>query len=152
MFSVQTEESVIKRIDFIEKRLFSFGYKSYEKEFSNLPHTFMMAVQMGEYAIFPDIFSQPYLMVSEMVMQVMKLYQMEPFYRKVILSDENSEQYKAYFLLYFDRQAVLLHRDFIYEWTPEYKINCMISLDFAESILRRGAQGIQLKEIKTEDR
>lgn len=151
MFLVQTDQSVVNAINFLNAGIIPKKPEIYKKKFHTLPNTFMLPVRMGEFTIFPDIFTVPYPMVSEMVMEVMRLYRVEPFFRKVTLSDENSEQYKTYFLLYIDEESKTLFQDFVLRRTPEGAVNCIVSLDFAESILRRGAHGIAMKVLTEQE-
>ena len=65
-----------------------------------------------------------------------------------MITVRNSKEYKWYFLLYIDEITVPLFRDFELRIDSQKKIKCTISLDFAESILRRGAKGIELMEEK----
>ncbi len=151
MFKVQTDDNVLKRFRFPAAELFSHRTDLYKKEFVKLPKTLMLTVEMGGFAIFPDIFTYPYPMVSEMVKEVMSMYRVDPFFRKVILSDVDSDQYRNYYLIYIDEREESLFSDFQFGWTKERKVCCTISLDFAESILRRNALGIKLSEIESRE-
>jgi len=149
MFLVQTDKDMVNRIDFLNTAIIPTNLDTYMKRFYTLPDSMVIPIDMKENSVFPDILLRPYPMVSEMIMDVMRMYRVEPFFRKVLLSVRNSDEYKQYFLLYVDEKTISLFRDFEIKRKPDTKngLNCIISLDFAESILRRGAQGIVLSEI-----
>jgi len=149
MFLVQTDKDMVNRIDFLNTAIIPTNLDTYMKRFYTLPDSMVIPIDMKENCVFPDILLRPYPMVSEMIMDVMRMYRVEPFFRKVLLSVRNSDEYKQYFLLYVDEKTISLFRDFEIRRKPDTKngLNCIISLDFAESILRRGAQGIVLSEI-----
>ncbi len=148
MFIVQPDKTIIDRIHFYNPVDIPKNLDNYLKQFYQLPDILTLRVQMDENTAFPDIFLKPYPMVSDMVMQVMRMYRMEIFSRRVMITVRNSKEYKWYFLLYIDEITVPLFRDFELRIDSQKKIKCTISLDFAESILRRGAKGIELMEEK----
>lgn len=147
MFSVQADKEMVNRIDFYNTAVIPTNLDTYIKRFYALPDSVIIPIDMKEHAVFPDIFLKPYPMVSEIVMDVMRMYRVEPFFRRVILSARNRDEYKQYFLLYVDEKTIPLFRDFEIKRTSKNELTCIISLDFAESILRRGTRGIVLSEI-----
>lgn len=151
MFSLRTEEEVLTKIDFIDTHIIPKNLDSYIKKFYAFPDPITLSVKMGKYTGFPDIFLKPYPMVSEMLMDVMRMYRIEPFFKRVMLDDRNSGEFKIYYLLYVDEESVSIYQDFQLKRSQEDELTCLISLDFAESILRRDAQGIQLLEWNEEE-
>lgn len=147
MFEIRPEDVVVDRINFYNTAEIPGNYEIYIKKFYSLPSTIVLPVDMRENTMFPDIFLEPFPMVSHMFMEVIRIYEAEPYYRRVILRVQNSKEYKNYFLLYIDEKSIRLFRDFELKRTAQGNVLCTVSLDFAESLLRRKAQGIQLREI-----
>lgn len=145
-FLVQTDKTIIDRINFYNTEIIPKSLDAYIKQFYSLPDTLTLSVEMKENTVFPDIFLKPYPMVSEMVMRVMRMYRVELYHRRVVLAVRNSKEYKRYFLLYIDEKTVPLFRDFELKRSSKESVKCIISLDFAESILKRNARGIELTE------
>lgn len=151
MFIVQPDKTIMDRIYFCDLAGIPKNLDNYLKQFYQLPDILTLPIQLDENTVLPDIFLKPYPMVSDMVMQVMKMYRAEMFSRRVVLTVKNSKEYKRYFLLYIDEKTVSLFRDFELKRDSKETIKCTISLDFAESILRRDAKGIKLVEEKGAD-
>lgn len=151
MFIVQTDKTVMNRIHFCDMAGIPKNLDNYLKQFYSLPDIVTLPIEMNENTVFPDIFLKPYPMVSEMVMQVMRMYRVEMFYRRVVMAVRNHGEYKRYFLLYIDEKAVPLFRDFEFKRSTKETFKCAIGLDFAESILKRNAKGIELTVEKGED-
>lgn len=146
-YNVQTDKRLMDRIDFCDTASIPKKLDNYIKGFYKLPNIVTITVNIGEYTPFPDIILKPFPMVSKLIMDVMHLYRIYPYYRNVILSVRGSNEYKQYFLLYIDQKSVMLYNDFKIKMISEDKLQCVISLEFSESILRRNAMGIELKEV-----
>lgn len=151
MFLIQTDKTILDRIIFCDTSMIPKNLDTYIKQFYSLPDSITLPVKLMENTVLPDLFLKPYPMVSEMVMQVMKMYRVEPFYRRVVITVPGSKEYKRYFLLYIDEKTASLYRDFELKRSSKETIKCTISIDFAESILRRNARGIELIEAKGEN-
>lgn len=146
MFLLQTDQTIINKINILDTGIIPKNLDAYKKSFYTLPDVIVLQAHLDEYTPFPDVLLKPYPLVSEMVMHVMRMYRVHPFFRSVLLSKENTKEFKPYFLLYIDEDMRTLFRDFKIKRTSENTFNCIISLDFAESILIRDAQGIELIE------
>lgn len=151
MFLLRTEDSVMEKVNFISTHTIPQKLDAYIKKFYALPTHISVQVEMREFSIFPDIFLKPYPLVSEMIMDVMRMYRIEPLFKRVILQDRTKGEYKVYFLLCIDEDTVSLYRDFELKRSQKDELTCIISLDFAESILRRDAQGIELVECSRQE-
>lgn len=151
MFLLQTDRAVREEIDFLNIGIIPKDADSYKQRFRTIPDNYMQPVRMKEYTIFPDVFTTPFPMVSDMVMDVMQIYRVEPFSKRMVLVDGEKNQYKTYHLLYIEKETISLYQDFVLNWKENGTVNFTISLDFAESILRRNAQGIGLKEIEEQE-
>lgn len=146
MFLLRTDQTLIDRIHILNTGMLPKNLDQLKNEFYKLPKVIILPVRLHEFTTLPDILLKPYPMVSDMVLNVMRMYRIEPFTRSIILSEENSKHFKTYFLLYPDEDTVSLFQDFVLKRTSKDTMDCIISLDFAESILNRGAQGIELRE------
>lgn len=149
MLCIQTDRRILKEIQFLDTTILPRTLELYQKQFYQLPDIFSLPVRMGEFTVFPDLITKPYPMVSEMIMQVMEMYRIILFYRKVLLTDDRNGQHQMYYLLCPDKKIISLFRDFALKEISGESFQCTISLAFAESILRRNAHGIELLEIKS---
>lgn len=132
------------------------------KKYPDLPQRELFVIESSEKTIFTDIILFPFLLLSPSVMDVIKLYHERCFYREVILLDQLNGKSELYYLPVFDETEKLLIRnkeDFIQEeevklkkeifWIRDsFKRHTIISLDLAESLVRREITGLGIKEIK----
>ncbi len=118
--------------------------------------------------IFTDIVSFPFLLVSSMVKDTIRLYGDEVVFKEIILLDSKNELEQVYYLPVMQENCEIElvhimrndHMDFhknIPQWINGRNIfwikqkgerHTIINLDLAESLLRRNAIGIQLKEVR----
>lgn len=138
--------------------------------FYKLPKQQLFIVDMTEKEMFTDVIPHPFLLVSQKVMDVIKMYGDICYYRLVLLLDAGSGNSESYYLPVFDesKQIQLSYKEFeagscvskLLEEESELTVNknifwirdsltrhTIISMDFAESLLRREATGIELKEV-----
>ena len=129
--------------------------------YPDLPERELFVIESSEKTIFTDIILFPFLLLSSNVMNVIKMYRERCFYREVILIDQLNRKSELYYLPVFDETKKILIRD-REEVSQEKKINLtknifwiqdsfkrhtIISLDLAESLLRREVTGLGIKEI-----
>ncbi len=111
--------------------------------------------------VFTDILTFPCFMVSEMVKNVIKMY--NPFlkYVRVILFQKEKERSMAYYIPYLeqvifgkqnDGRGMFMEQEkagdkVVMEIVDGDKLHIVMRMDLVESILRRNAVGIGLKEI-----
>ena len=138
--------------------------------FYKLPEGQLFIVEMTEKEIFTDFIMFPFLLISQRVMDVIKMYGDICYYRQVFLLDAGSGNSESYYLPVLDesKQIQLYDKEFeagtCIRRLPEEEFaitvnknifwirdsltrHTIISMDFAESLLRRGATGIELKEV-----
>ena len=90
-----------------------------------------------------------YPLISERFKEVIVLFDIEIFTKRVMLTDKESGKITSYYLLYTKN---LLNADFNKSFKAtvkdDGKIKFIISLDFAESLIRRGVKGIEFVEVE----
>lgn len=130
--------------------------------FPRLPQRQLFTIEPSEKTIFTDIVLFPFLLISPKVTDVIKMYRECCFYREVILLDQVSGKSELYHLPVFDETDRLLIVDrqdaasdemvdpekHIFWIRDSLKRHTIISLDLAESLLRREIMGLGIKEIK----
>ena len=93
-----------------------------------------------------------YPLISERFREVLLLFDIEVFIKRVLLIDKNSRAIKSYYLLYTDN---LLTADFNKSFKAvrdkDEKIKFIVSFDFAESLIRRGVRGIEFIEVEDQN-
>ncbi len=117
--------------------------------------------------VFTDIVSVPFLLVSPMVRDTIKMYGDKVVFKEIILVDSKNQQEHIYYLpvmeenpdigmFYMTRNNKRDNKGF-HQWMNERNIfwirqkgerHTIISLDLAESLLRRNAVGLALKEVR----
>jgi len=136
----------------------------------NIPEWTRLSMQSGEMTVFSDVLSMPGFLVSSMVYGVMRLYDPQIPYKRMVLLDKAKKDMALYHLpILPDCNCLLpeseLSRDesdiirgvIDLEKTgrePVIKLGGVTSthiafrLDVVESILRRGAKGLKLTELE----
>ena len=67
-------------------------------ELYRIPKRIVLPVEIKEYIPYPDMITEPVLMVSELVYKVIKMYGEMVYTRDVILTDHKSCENKRYYL------------------------------------------------------
>lgn len=139
-----------------------------KEEFHKIPKRQVLSMTMKDTTLFPELITVPYFLVSEKMMSVIQMYGDMIRKRDLMLIDSAVKIVKRYFVVLFekltcdtienkDNGARVLHlknegrplrERNIFETELEGKREIIINLDFAESILRRDAFGIDLEEIE----
>lgn len=139
--------------------------------YPKLPKRQMFTIEISEHTIFTDIILFPFLLVSSKVRQVLDLYREPCFYRDVILLDQNKGDSHIYYLpvlneainyMFFKKQykngsciskipietreEPSLDWNFFWIWEA-HKRHIIMSLDMAESLIRRNVTGLGLTEV-----
>lgn len=134
---IHTSDDIPRNIDTINER------------FYELPRELVFEIEKTKTFIFPDLMMNVYPLISERLREVFLLFDIEIFIKRVILMDKESKETKSYYLLYTDN---LLNADFYKSFKAvrgeNEKITFIISLDFAESLIRRGVKGIEFVEVE----
>lgn len=140
--------------------------------YPKLPKRQLFIVEPSENMIFTDFVLYPFLLVTPNVMKVISMYKEVCFYRDVILLNQLKRESKLYYLPVFNETNELQVIDKVYAeemkkpnlqaeerekvnvssqifWVNDpKKRHTIISLDLAESLLRRDVFGLGLKEVE----
>lgn len=131
-----------------------------------LPRRELLYIRSATDLIWADVICKPFLLLSEMIHDVLIKYEPKTLFRQIILLDEKNAESGTYFLPILE-QIDCLHEsselnldksvikkavldlskvgDASFFWIKTVKSTYTVArLDFVESILRRGAQGISL--------
>lgn len=137
-----------------------------------LPNRKVLSIKSNAETVFPDVISKPFFLVSKKVHDVILMYQPKTVFKEIILLDRINGLAGQYFLPILkeydclsDKSEINLNRSVVAkpilkkELIPEdviFKIGglsnsyIVVRLDFIESVLRRGARGIELSVAELE--
>lgn len=119
------------------------------ERFYEMPRELVLEIEKTKNFIFPDLMMNIYPLISERFREVLILFDIEVFTKRVILIDKESRDMKIYYLLYTKN---LLNTDFnnLFKAVREEneKISFIVNLDFAESLIRRDVKGIEFVEVE----
>lgn len=135
-----------------------------------LPDREIFGVDTGENPDFIDIMTEPLAMMSETVKKCLSLYEPNMPIKEIVLLDKKRRMTRNYFVPFLTeldclaegseytnwnydlKKAVLdgkkLRDKAIFTIKGPQKQNIVIRLDAVESLLRRGAKGMMLKEVE----
>lgn len=134
---IYTSKDIPRNIDTINER------------FYEMPRELVLEIEKTKNFIFPDLMMNVYPLISERFREVLILFDIEIFTKRVILIDKESRDMKIYYLLYTKN---LLNTDFnnFFKAVREEneKISFIVNLDFAESLIRRDVKGIEFVEVE----
>ena len=134
---IYTSEDIPRNIDTLNER------------FYEMPRELVLEIEKTKNFIFPDLMMSVYPLISERFREVLLLFDVENFTKRVILIDKDSGEMKNYYLLYTQN---LLNADFnnFFRAVREEneKISFIVNLDFAESLIRRDVKGIEFVEVE----
>ena len=134
---IYTSKNIPRNIDALNER------------FYEMPREFVLEIEKTKNFIFPDLMMNVYPLISERFREVLLLFDVEIFVKRVMLIDKESREMQSYYLLYTKN---LLNTDFnnFFKAVREEdeKISFIVNLDFAESLIRRGVKGIEFVEVE----
>ena len=134
---IYTSKDIPRNIDTLNER------------FYEMPREFVLEIEKTKEFIFPDLMMNVYPLISERFREVLLLFDIEIFVKRVVLIDKESREMQSYYLLYTEN---LLNTDFnnFFKAVREEdeKISFIVNLDFAESLIRRGVKGIEFVEVE----
>lgn len=134
---IYTSENIPSNIDTLNER------------FYEMPREFVLEIEKTKEFIFPDLMMKVYPLISERFREVLLLFDIENFTKRVILIDKESREMQSYYLLYTEN---LLNTDFnnFFRVVREENENIrfIVNLDFAESLIRRDVKGIEFVEVE----
>jgi len=136
----------------------------------NIPEVTLLNMESRPETIFPDILSTSGFLVSTMVYDVLKLYDPHFQYRRMLVIDEQARRKNLYYLpilpacdcllpeseLSQDKSKIIrgvidlekTQRRPIIKLGGVTNMHIAFRLDVVESILRRGAKGVKLRELE----
>lgn len=134
------------------------------KEYQNMPSYVLLNAKLGIDGIFPDIIEKPVFLLSRAAMEVIGLYDSNIPFLFFVLFDTDKEVCASYFYPILEEEDCLAQklgpgqRELILDWSkmtgiPLFRIRTgtesavIIRMDLAESLLERGAIGLNLKEV-----
>lgn len=119
------------------------------ERFYEMPREFVLEIEKTKEFIFPDLMMNVYPLISERFREVLLLFDIVIFVKRVVLIDKESREIQSYYLLYTEN---LLNTDFnnFFKAVREEnkKIRFIVNLDFAESLIRRDVKGIEFVEVE----
>lgn len=141
------------------------------KRLEKLPSRTLLYIENNPETVFSDIITSPFLLVSELVWDVMKKYDIRQEGKQIVLLDGVYGFAEVYYMqnmqecacLHADTQfnnngtvikELILDKATAVSLPPFFRVAGMQKdyiigrLDFVESLLRRGAKGIRLEELK----
>jgi hypothetical protein len=124
--------------------------KLYNENFYNIREGSILKVDKSDTAVFSDLMTSVYPLVSEKFMKLLHLYNIEIFSKRVALIETESRKVLTYYLLYtggYYKKSI--NKDLRIENKGD-DIGFIISLDFAESLIRRNVKGIEFIEAEEE--
>lgn len=134
---IYTLEDIPSNIDTLNER------------FYEIPRELVLEIEKTKNFIFPDLMMNVYPLISERFREVLLLFDVEIFVKRVMLIDKESREMQSYYLLYTEN---LLNTDFnnFFKAVREEnkKIRFIVNLDFAESLIRRDVKGIEFVEVE----
>lgn len=162
-FIIRPDKDMVKRINVVKWRAVINDRWINHHDFHLLPPRSLLEMVTMEHPVLPEIITSPFILISEMFHSVMKMYG-DPFLEKdVILIDHKKNIMKRYFLVLFDIfegrimpdngleitcPNHLLTEKNVFSVLMNGRVETIISLDVAESLLQRDALGIELEAVK----
>ena len=134
------------------------------KEYQTMPSYVLLNAKLGIDGIFPDIIEKPVFLLSRAAMEVTGLYDSNIPFLFFVLFDTDKEECASYFSPVLEEEDCLAQkpgpgqRELILDRSkmtgnPLFRIRTgtesavIIRMDLAESLLERGAIGLNLKEV-----
>lgn len=144
--------------------------------FPQLPEMQLFLIEPSERVDYTDIILFPFLLVSPMVREVIEMYRERCFFRRVILLNQQKKESGSYCLPVLDETSNIRLRRISYKngvyitdgttekgervypdrnlfWVRDsQKRHIILSMELAESLIRRGVTGLGLCEVELYER
>jgi hypothetical protein len=142
----------------------------YNSNFSKIPKRILLHIKPNKDTIFVDVITMPFLLVSKRIYEVLKKYEPNLPFKEIILLDKTYGKVEEYFMPILEKKDCLSDKS---EFNLDHSVLkravmdckkvedrciftfkngpsniCVIRMDLAESILRRGANGFMLDEVE----
>lgn len=117
--------------------------------YKELPRYFLLDMKTGTDILYPDIMTEPFLMVSKEAADVLRMYEEDiPFLFVVLFDTEKGESvsYHLPILTEGDENC----RKAVYRIRNKNRWEIRVRMDLAESLIYRGAEGIAFEKISIE--
>lgn len=117
------------------------------EDYKELPRYFLLDMKTGTDILYPDILTEPFFMVSKEAADVLRMYDEEmPFLFAILFDTEKKESvsYHLPILAEGDENC----QEAVYRIRNKNQWEIRVRLDLAESLLLRGAEGIELERIR----
>ena len=121
------------------------------QDFYKIPPRNVLTATVGENVPFPDIVTAPFLLMSSLIVDMAEMYGESVYKRNVVIVNSQEFHSKQYYLVLLENLEhghILLGENNLFCMRMEGRKKIVVSQDLVESILRRGAVGIMLKEIE----
>lgn len=137
----------------------------------NIEKRQLFFIKENPHTVFPDILSFPFFMVTEVLRDVIRMYEPNTIFKEIVLLDCKYAETCTYYIPILeyvdclepssrfsrDRSTIfdcIISRKKVADYTIFYlaevgNLYTVARLDIVESFLRRGAKGISLCEVKT---
>lgn len=116
------------------------------EHYKELPQNFLLDMKTGMDILYPDILMVPFFLVSREVRNVIRMYDEDMPFLHVILFDARQGEDAFYYLPILAEENEGCREVIYCTWSREQR-EIRIRLDLAESLLARGAEGIELEKI-----
>ncbi|MBQ6888404.1 MAG: hypothetical protein IJN54_12935 [Lachnospiraceae bacterium] len=170
-FLIETDEKNYIPYSINKNRAVDIRYVNREYAYK-IPNCCVVDMKTPIDVFFPGIFTEPILLVEEMVANVIEMYAPETIFKTIYLLEEESELHRTYFMPILEEvdclsdktlrsrggtellQIVL--KEEAVKKKPVFRVAGFLhtyligQMDFIESILRRDVRGIKLKELEVE--
>lgn len=117
------------------------------ESYKELPRYFLLDMKTGTDIFYPDILTEPFLMVSREAADVLRMYEEEMPFLFVVLFDIDKNESVSYHLPILAEGDENCQRA-VYRVRKKDRWEIRVRLDLAESLLYRGAEGIEFTKIQ----
>lgn len=116
------------------------------QHYKELPGCVLLDMKTGMDILYPDMITEPFLMVSKGVMDVLKMYEKDmPFLFAALFDTDKGESVSYYLPILAEGNEEC--GEAIYRIKNRNRWEIRLRLDLAESLLARGAEGMELIQI-----
>lgn len=116
------------------------------QHYKELPGCVLLDMKTGMDILYPDMITEPFLLVSKGVMDVIKMYEKDmPFLFAALFDTDKGESVSYYLPILAEGNEE--YGEAIYRIKNKNRWEIRLRLDLAESLLARGAEGMELIQI-----
>lgn len=116
------------------------------RDYKQLPNFFLLDMKTGTDILYPDVITEPFLLVSKGVMDVLKMYDTDMPFLFAVLYDISHGESISYYLPVL-KEGDEECREPVYRIKIKTHWEIRIRLDVVESLLYRGVEGMELVKI-----